>query len=85
MGVLLAFFAGWAAGAKVGNKGYNEVVAAVKTVQQSEEFASLLVIGRSQCASALKALSKLVSGEEALPAPADLLERVQRLTGQRPT
>lgn len=79
MGVLLAFFVGWTVGAKAGAKGFNEVVDACRTVKDSEEFEALVAITRSHAANALAEVSKLLSGETSVPAPADLLERVQRL------
>ncbi|MGB8652661.1 MAG: hypothetical protein WCD35_18585 [Mycobacteriales bacterium] len=83
MGVLLAFFVGWTAGAKAGSKGFDEVVDALKTVKESEEFAALVAIARTQLAGSLRELSKLVSGERPAPDPVDLLDRVQRLAGPR--
>lgn len=85
MGVLLAFFVGWAVGAKAGPKGFDEVGAALKTVKDSEEFEALLAIARTHLASTLHELSKLVSGETPVPEPTDLLDRVQRLTRPRST
>ncbi len=84
MGVLFAFFVGWSVGAKAGSQGFQEVADAVKTVKDSEEFASLLAITRTHVSSALHELSKLMSGETPLPDPVNLLERVQQLTSQRP-
>lgn len=80
MGVLFAFFVGWAAGAKAGPKGFQEVTEAVKTVKDSEEFEALVAISRHHVATAFRELSKLLSGETAVPDPIDLLSRVQRLT-----
>ena len=85
MGVLLAFFVGWAAGSKSGPKGFQEFSEAVKTVKESEEFAAFLALSRTHAASALHELSKLLSGETAAPNPVELLDRVQRLTSNRPT
>jgi hypothetical protein len=81
MGVLLAFFVGWSVGAKAGARGFEEVVDAMRTVKDSEEFAALVMVARSHAAAALQEVGKLMSGETALPESADLLERVQRLTG----
>lgn len=85
MGVLLAFFVGWTVGAKAGAQGFQEVLDAVRTVKDSEEFEALVAIARSQVSGALHELSKLVSGDTPTPTPVDLLERVQRLTGARHT
>lgn len=85
MGVLLAFFVGWSVGAKAGAQGFAEVVAAVKTVHESEEFEALIALTRAHAAAALQEIGKLVSGEAPLPEPVDLLERVRRMTAQRPT
>lgn len=84
MGILLAFFVGWAAGAKAGHKGFAEVVDAAKTVRDSEEFASLVSIARSHLSASLSELGKLTSGEASMPDTRDLLARVQRMTSQRP-
>jgi hypothetical protein len=84
MGVLVAFFVGWAVGAKAGPKGFQEVVDAARTVKDSEEFGALLSISRQHAAGALQELGKLLSGESSAPHPGDLLERVQRLTSRTP-
>lgn len=83
MGIVLAFLVGWTAGTQAGPKGYTEVVAALKSVRESEEFAALLEISRHHLSTALREVSKMISGEIAAPAPIDLLERVQRM--KRPT
>src|SRR4051812_24691275 len=81
MGVVLAFLVGWVAGAKVGAQGYREVVDAARAVAESEEFAALVEVTRTHAATALRELSKLVAGETPRPEPADLLARVQQMTG----
>jgi hypothetical protein len=80
MGILLAFLVGWAAGAKAGPSGFEELVTAARTVKDSEEFAALLTIGRTHLANSLQGLSKLVSGETALPQPLDQLDPVEHQT-----
>jgi hypothetical protein len=85
MGVLLAFFVGWATGARAGAKGFQEVVDAVRTVKESEEFEALVAISRAHLSNAMHEVGKLVSGETAAPNPVDLLERVQRMTSHRTT
>jgi len=72
---------GWSVGAKAGVKGFDEVVDAMRTVKESEEFAALVMVARSHAAAAIQEVGKLMSGETALPESTDLLERVQRLTG----
>ena len=80
MGVLLAFFVGWIAGAKAGAEGFREVMDAAKTVKDSEEFGALVAVARTHAAKALEEVGKLVSGETPMPEPVDLLQRVQQLT-----
>lgn len=80
MGVLLAFFVGWAVGAKSGAKGYQDVVDAAKAVNESEEFKALVAIARVQVANSLQEIGKIVSGEAPMPDSGSLLERVARLT-----
>lgn len=85
MGVLLAFFVGWAAGAKAGAAGFRDVADAVRTVRESDEFDALVAITRSHVSSAMEQLSKLVSGESPMPESTEVLDWVQRMTSQRPT
>lgn len=83
MGVLLSFLVGWSVGARMGAKGYAEVIDAAKAVKDSEEFDALVALTRTHVAATFHELSKLVSGATPLPEPLDVLERVQRLTSRR--
>ncbi len=83
IGVAVAFCVGWSVGAKVGTEGVHEVLAAAKTVKESEEFDALVAIARVHGAEVLVRLSKMVSGEIAMPEPVDLLDRVKRLKARQ--
>ena len=84
MGILLAFVVGWAVGAKAGPAEFEEVVAAAKTVRDSEEFTALLAVVRQHVGSSLGALGKVVTGETPLPELSSVVEQVQRLTVRAP-
>ncbi|MDX6288188.1 MAG: hypothetical protein QOG53_3673 [Frankiales bacterium] len=78
MGVLLAFFIGWAIGARGGKEGFDEVVVAANDVLRSEEFAMLKAASRTHGVFALRQLvewleTPKVSGVE------DVLARARRL------
>ena len=61
MGLMLAFAFGYAVGAKAGEKGYQDVVDAARSVGQSEEFRGLLAALRSHASATLQELSVLVA------------------------
>ena len=54
MGILLAFFAGWATCARAGTESHDEVIGALKAVRDSDEVADLLTAMRSHAGFAFK-------------------------------
>lgn len=86
MGILLAFFAGWATCAKAGTESHDEVVAALKAVRDSDEVADLLNAMRSHAGFAFKEFgNRLLDTGDARPLSVpDLLARVRAMiTPQR--
>ncbi len=80
MGILLAFFTGWALGARGGTKGYDEVLTAGKDVLRSEEFAALRAALRSHTEYALRQLADLLQEPSAESGEGeDVLSKVRRL------
>lgn len=77
------FGAGWALGAKAGEKHFNEVVEAGKAVAHSQEVADLVHALRSHVGHSLKALGALVMGDKEEPAGDDLLDIVRQLVQRR--
>lgn len=47
MGTLFGFAVGYIVGARAGNEGFDDVVEALRTIRESEEFRALLEITRS--------------------------------------
>ena len=83
MGMAVAFGVGWSLGARLGTEGFHEIADAAKAVRATEEYDALVAIARSHGADVLMRMSKLVSGEVAMPEPVDLLARVKRMTENR--
>jgi hypothetical protein len=81
MGVLLAFFAGWATCAKAGTQSHDEVVAAFKAVRDSEEVAELMAAMRSHAGFALRELGNrlLDTGDGRPVSVPDVLARVRAM------
>ena len=61
MEILLAFFIGYAVGAKAGSESLNEVLAAAREVRQTDEFAGLVDALRSHVAATLHLLADALS------------------------
>ena len=78
MGVLLAFAVGYTVGAKAGAKGFEEVVASLKAIRESDEFAAMLSALRSHVGYALREVADVMNESEA-PAVGDILDRVRNL------
>lgn len=68
MGVLLAFFAGWATCARAGTDSHDEVIRALKAVRDSEEVADLIKAMRSHAGYAFKEFGhKLLDSADGRP------------------
>ena len=81
MGIILAFFAGWATASRAGSESYEEVVAAMKAVRDSEEFADLSRALTNHVGFALRELGNrlLDSGDGRPPSFPDLVARVREM------
>lgn len=82
MELLVAFFIGWAAGARAGEQGFTEVVDAARELRRSEEFRALVDALRSHLAATLRAMADVLGDTEAAVTPATVLDRVARITGR---
>lgn len=81
MGILLAFFAGWATCAKAGTESHDEVVAAFKAVRDSDEMADLVAAMRSHAGFAMREFGNrlLESGDGRPISVPDVLSRVRAM------
>jgi hypothetical protein len=77
---LADFLAGWALGAKAGNRGFDEIITATKAVVQSKEFKDLTSAARAHAGYTLHQLGDLLSAEADEGAGADVLDMVRTLT-----
>ena len=82
MGVL-DFGAGFALGAKTGERGFDEVVSTAKEVFTSEEFAGFVAALRTHAAFTLRELGDLVDSNTPEPPPGDLIDFVRALVERR--
>jgi hypothetical protein len=79
MGVLLAFFVGWAIGARGGKEGFDEVVVAANDVLKSDEFSMLKSASRTHGVFALRQVVEWLEAPKSSGVE-DLLARARRLT-----
>src|ERR1700744_361594 len=81
VGIILAFFAGWATASRAGNERYEEVVAALKAVRDSEEFADLGRALTNHVGFAMREFGNrlLDSGDGPPPSFPDLVSRVREM------
>lgn len=81
MGIILAFFAGWATASKAGSQSHDEVVAALKAVRDSEEVADLVRALRNHAGFAFREFGTrlLDNGDSRPPSVPDLIARVRTL------
>jgi hypothetical protein len=80
---LAEFAAGWALGAKTGERGFEEVVETAKGVLHSQEVTDLIGAVRNHVGYSLKELGGLVSSGDAEPTGNDLLDIVRSLIQRR--
>ena len=80
MGILLAFFAGWATCAR-GRESRDDVVEALKAIRDSQEVTDLLAALRHHAGFSLKTLGErlLDTGDGGPPSANDLLARVRAM------
>jgi len=81
MDSLLIFVVGYTLGAKAGNKGFEEVLASIRIIRESEEFKGMLSALRSHVGFTLRELAELVAKTDGVGME-DVLERARRLAGQ---
>jgi hypothetical protein len=81
MGILLAFAVGYFAGGRAGGEGLDEVIAALKSVAESDEVEALVAALRSHASFALQELGKRLSpGAEGPLSMQDVLGRLRVMT-----
>jgi hypothetical protein len=80
MGILMAFAVGYVVGARAGSQDFEDVVASLRAVRDSDEFSDLLSALRTHLGHAMHEMGDLLerTGGEGIDA-ADLVERVKRL------
>ena len=81
MGILLAFFAGWATASRAGRDSHDEVVAALLAVRDSEEMTALAKALRAHAGFVLKEVGEklLDSGDGRPVGIPDLVSRVRAM------
>ena len=86
MGILAAFFAGWVVGARSGERGYQDVVASLRRLRDSEEVRDLGQALRSHLGYTLEDLARRLRGEGEPVSVNDVVETARRLLrGEDPT
>ena len=87
MGVVLVFAAGYVLGSRSSDESLEEVVQALRSIRESEEFHGLVKALRAHAAGSLRGLASLLertAGDAPeRDAPSDLLDRVRLLTARR--
>ena len=80
MTALMAFYFGWAMGARGGRKSVDDVSAALSSLRESEEFGALLTALRAHVGSTLHTTADwLQSADQSPLGVPDILSRVQEL------
>ena len=79
MELVLAFLIGWAAGAKGGEQGFQDVADAARALRQSDEFRDLLAALRSHLAATLRALAGVISSTPGTDEETDAQSVVSRV------
>ena len=85
MGVLLAFAVGYTLGARAGHRGFDELVASMKAIRDSEEFHAMLAAARSHTGYILQEVAQLLGDTDGPPILDDLVHRVNAMTRKLPT
>jgi hypothetical protein len=83
MGILLAFAAGWLAGARTGKSDFADLNTSVRALIGTDEFSDVIVAARSHLGHALRSIAEIVDPDEDSPladvTEHDLVARVQQL------
>ena len=87
MGLLLVFAAGYVMGARAGGESLDDVIDAVHSIRESDEFHDLVAALRTHAADSLRGLATMLeNGRDATggrATPSDLVDRVKLLVGLR--
>jgi tripartite-type tricarboxylate transporter receptor subunit TctC len=85
MGIVLAFAFGYVVGANTGHESYQELLEALRAVQQSDEFHGLVAAARGHVSASLRQLADLVEDKpDGDASPVRLLERVRTIMARAP-
>lgn len=83
MGILLAFAAGWLAGARTGKSDFGELNKSLRALIGTDEFSDVVVAARSHIGHALRNFAEVIDPDEiaklADVTEHDLVARVQSL------
>ena len=86
MGILAAFFAGWVVGSRTGERGYQDVVAALRRLRDSQEVRDLAQALRSHLGYTLEDIAHRLRDEGQPVNVGDVVEAARRLLrGEDPT
>lgn len=86
MGIVLAFLAGYTVGARAGQQGYDELLASLRSVRDSEEFQGFVMALRSHASATLQDLSVRVGEDDGVRFGAqELFDRVREWAAPNPT
>jgi hypothetical protein len=79
MGILLAFAVGYVVGARGGERGYQDVVAALRELRDSEEFSNLVDALRSHVGGTLEEVAGWLTDRDEPVTVESVLDRARRL------
>jgi hypothetical protein len=83
VGILLAFGLGWVVGSRTGDEGFQEVVDALKSVRESEEFQAFVAALRSHLSHVATDLAAQLNPDREEPLTVDdVVARVRTLVRQ---
>jgi hypothetical protein len=86
MGFLLAFVAGYVVGGRGGSEGFDDVMAALKEVTNSQEFDDLIKALRSHASHALQELGRRLAIDVDEPmSMSTILQRARTFVQSEPT
>lgn len=86
MGILAAFFAGWVVGSRTGERGYQDVTAALRRLRDSQEMRDLALALRSHVGYTLEEVARRLRDEGQPVNVGDVVETARRLLrGEDPT
>jgi hypothetical protein len=83
MGVLLAFFVGWAMGARGGDQQYDDVVKAARELRDSDEFATLVGALRIHAGYVLRQAADWLQETDVHATSGEFISRVREVVRPR--